>query len=144
MRYFVVCLFIFSLKTTSFSQRIDSCMLVGSFTLSRLDMSQSLDSNSRTFPPMRWTRYEQSGLSDTLTIKDGFAFTRSVNFQNFFNQAMTGQFSVKQDSLLSLAVSKGQLYTMPELKIETLNREELVVIERFKTRWIRRSFRKNG
>jgi hypothetical protein len=143
MRLFIIFVLISFLETTASSQGVDSCLLVGSFTLNSLEMSQELDSSKFVFPAMRWSRYEQNGLSDTLTIKDDFAFSRSLNFQNFFKYAYNGQFSVKQDVFLTLFVLKGQLYTMPILKIESLNREGLVVIERFKTRWIRRSFRKN-
>ena len=143
MRLFIIPIWVLFLETAAFGQSVDSCMLVGSFTLNRLEMSQTLDSNSRVFPPMRWSLYEQSGLSDTLTIKDGFEFARTVNFSNFYIQASTGQFGVKQEGNLSLSILKGQLYTMPSLNIETLNREELVIIERFKTRWIRRVFTKN-
>ena len=93
-------------------------------------------------PTLRWSLYEHN-VADTLIIKDDFGFVRSLNFQSYFNQISTGQFKVKQDSLFTLAITKGQLYTMPILNIETLNRGELVIIERFKTRWMRRTFHKN-
>ena len=142
MRCITLICFTFLLQSTVFGQMVDSCLLVGSFTLDRLEMSQQLDSNSRTIPSMRWSLYEHS-VADTLTIKDDFGFVRSLNFQSYFNQISTGQFKVKQDSLFTLAITKGQLYTMPILNIETLNRGELVIVERFKTRWMRRTFHKN-
>ncbi len=142
MRILILTAITLAVHSTCFSQTIDSCMLVGSFALKKLEMSQQLDSNSLIFPTMRWSLYEQKGLSDTLTIKDGFTFSRSVNCLNFYKQASIGQLMVKQDGILTILVSKGQLYTIPNLKIETLNNDELVVIERFKTRWVRRSFKK--
>ncbi|MBL7815868.1 MAG: hypothetical protein JNL70_12710 [Saprospiraceae bacterium] len=119
-------------------------MLVGAYTLKRLEMSQQIDSNSRVFPTMRWSLYEQSELLDTLMIHDNFEFNRKVNFRQFHNQTSTGQFVVQQDSFLTLSVLKGQLYTIPKLNIETITNDELVIIERFKTRWIRRTFQKTS
>ena len=143
MRYITSILFLFLLVSTTFGQKADSCMLVGSFTLDRVEMSQPLDSNSHVIPQLRWSLYEHS-MEDTLIIKDDFGFVRSLNFRSYFNQVSTGQFQVKQDSLFTLAISKGQLYTMPVLNIETLNQGELVIVEKFKTRWMRRTFRKSG
>lgn len=143
MRYAILICSLFSFKSFGFAQIADSCLLVGSFTLDRVEMSQPLDSNSRVIPTLRWSLYEHS-VADTLTIKDDFKFVRSLNFQSYFNQVLTGQFKIKQDSLFTLAVAKGQLYTMPLLNIESLNQGELVIVERFKTRWMRRTFRKNA
>ena len=68
MRFLALMCFIFFFKISIFGQMADSCLLVGSYTLYKVEMSQSLDSNSRTIPPLRWSRYEQAGLVDTLTI----------------------------------------------------------------------------
>ena len=143
MRFLALMCFIFFFKISIFGQMADSCLLVGSYTLYKVEMSQSLDSNSRTIPPLRWSRYEQAGLVDTLTIGEDFAFTRSINFLNHFDQVLTGQFCVKQDSHFTVLISKGTLYTLPILDIAALNPSELVIIEKFKTRWMRRTFNKN-
>ena len=143
MRFISLMLFIFFLESPIFGQMADSCLLVGTYALERVEMSQSLDSNSRSIPMLRWSLYEQSGLADTLTIGESFEFTRSVNFLNHYGQVLTGQFSVKQDSQFTVLVSTGTLYTLPTLNIEALTQSELVIIEKFKTRWMRRTFRKD-
>ena len=142
MRYFFLSTLLFFSSFPVFAQVSDSCLLVGTFSLDRLEMSQSIDSNSRVIPTIRWSLYEQSGLQDTLTIKDGFEFVRTVNFSNFYTQVSIGKFKVRQDNELLLTVAKGQLYSMPDLQIETLNNAELVIVEKFQTRWIRRKFTK--
>ena len=111
--------------------------------LEKVEMSQSLDSNSRTIPSLRWSLYEQSGLADSLTVGEDFTFTRNVNFLQHFNQVLSGQFNVKQDSQFTVTISNGSLYTLPILDIAALNATQLVIIEKFKTRWMRRTFKKN-
>ncbi len=143
MRFIILILFFFVVHPSIFGQMADSCWLVGSYALRKVEMSQSLDSNSRIIPPLRWSLYEQKGLADTLTIGEGFEFTRCVNFQNYFVQVLTGQFSVKQDSQFTVSISQGTLYTLPILSIAALTPSELVIIEKFKTRWMKRTFKKN-
>lgn len=143
MRFISLMLFIFFVESSIFGQMADSCLLVGTYALERVEMSQSLDSNSRSIPMLRWSLYAQSGLADTLRIGESFEFTRSVNFLNHFVQVLTGQFNVKQDSKFTVFVSSGTLYTLPLLNIETLTQSELVIIEKFKTRWMRRTFKKD-
>ena len=143
MRFISLILFIFFVGSSIFGQMADSCLLVGTYALKKVEMSQSLDSNSHTTPSLRWSIYEQSGLADTLRIGESFKFIRSVNFLNHFEQVLTGQFSVKQDSQFTVFVSSGTLYTLPLLNIETLTQSELVIIEKFKTRWMRRTFKKD-
>jgi hypothetical protein len=143
MRLIGLMLFIFFLESSIFGQMADSCLLVGSYALQRVEMSQALDSNSHSIPMLRWSLYEQSDLADTLRIGENFEFTRSLNFLHHFNQILTGQFSVKQDSQFTIFVSSGTLYTLPLLNIEILTQSELVIIEKFKTRWMRRTFRKD-
>lgn len=143
MRIISLIAFIFFMESSVLGQMADSCLLVGTYALNRVEMSQSLDSNSRTIPTLRWSLYEQSGLADTLRIGESFEFTRSVNFLNHFNQILEGQFSVKQDNKFTVFVSSGTLYTLPLLNIESLTQTELVIIEKFKTRWMRRTFKKD-
>lgn len=143
MRIMCFVVFIFFMESSVFGQMADSCLLVGTYALNRVEMSQSLDSNSRSIPMLRWSLYEQSGLADTLRIGEGFEFTRSVNFLKHFDQVLTGQLTVKQDSQFTVFVSSGSLYTLPLLNIESLSQTELVIIEKFKTRWMRRTFKKN-
>ena len=143
MRIMSLMAFIFIMESSVFGQMADSCLLVGTYALNRVEMSQSIDSNSRTIPTLRWSLYEQSGLSDTLRIGESFEFTRSVNFLKHFDQVLTGQFIVKQDSQFTVFVSSGTLYTLPLLNIESLSQTQLVIIEKFKTRWMRRTFKKN-
>ncbi len=140
MRVIVSLFFIFLFRLSLFGQLPDSCLLVGVYALEKVEMSQSLDSNSRTIPSLRWSLYEQSGLADSLTIGEDFAFSRSVNFLQHFEEVLTGQFSVKQDSQFTVSISKGSLYTLPILDIATLDSSQLVIIEKFKTRWMRRTF----
>ncbi len=144
MRSISLIFFIFFIESSILGQMVDSCLLVGAYALERVEMSQSLDSNSHTIPSLRWSLYEQSGLADTLRIGESFDFTRSVNFLNHFEQVLTGQFSVKQDSQFYVFVSSGTLYTLPLLNIETLTQSQLVIIEKFKTRWMRRTFKKTS
>ncbi len=143
MRFISLILFIFLVESSIFGQMADSCLLVGTYALEKVEMSQSLDSNSRSIPSLRWSLYEQSGLADTLRIGESFEFSRSVNFLHHFDQVLTGHFSVKQDSQFTVLVSSGTLYTLPLLNIEALTQSELVIIEKFKTRWMRRTFRKD-
>ena len=143
MRIIVSLFFIFLFRLSLFGQLPDSCLLVGVYALEKVEMSQSLDSNSRTIPLLRWSLYEQSGLADSLTIGEDFAFTRNVNFLQHFDQVLSGQFNVKQDSQFTVTVSNGNLYTLPVLDIVELNSSQLVIIEKFKTRWMRRTFKKN-
>ena len=114
-------------------------MLVGTFALNHLEMSQEVTEKAQKHQ-IRWSDYENF-LADTLVIKDGFHFHRSLNAQGYFSRVLKGQFSVRQDSSLALQVLNGQLYTMPDLMVEKINTYELVLIEKFKTRWIRRTFR---
>lgn len=143
MRIIVSLFFIFLFRLSLFGQLPDSCLLVGVYALEKVEMSQSLDSNSRTIPLLRWSLYEQSGLADSLTIGEDFAFTRTVNFLQHFDQVLSGQFNVKQDSQFTVTVSNGNLYTLPVLDIVELNSSQLVIIEKFKTRWMRRTLKKN-
>jgi hypothetical protein len=138
----VLFVFTFFLTTTAFGQTGDSCMLVGTFMLNHLEMSQEVTEKAQKHQ-IRWSDYENYSLADTLIIKDGFHFHRSLNASGYFRYVLKGQFTVRQDSTLSLFVKTGQLYTMPDLVVEKINTYELVMIEKFKSRWIRRTFRSN-
>ena len=140
MRVLATLFIIFLFRLSIFGQLPDSCLLVGAYALEKVEMSQSIDSNSRSVPNLRWSLYEQSGLADSLTIGEDFAFTRSINFLQHFDEVLSGQFSVKQDSQFTVFVSKGSLYTLPTLNIDVLDSSQLVIIEKFKTRWMRRTF----
>lgn len=139
MRVILLSVFTLFLTSTGFGQTPDSCMLVGTFALNHLEMSQEVTEKAQKHQ-IRWSDYENF-LADTLVIKDGFHFHRSLNAQGYFSRKLAGQFSVRQDSTLALQVLNGQLYTMPDLMVEKINTYELVLIEKFKTRWIRRTFR---
>lgn len=139
MRVILFSIFSLFLTSTSFGQTLDSCMLVGTFALNHLEMSQEVTEKAQKHQ-IRWSDYENF-LADTLVIKDGFHFHRSLNAQGYFSRVLKGQFSVRQDSSLALQVLNGQLYTMPDLMVEKVNTYELILIEKFKTRWIRRTFR---
>ena len=142
MRIYILAFLGLFLTANISAQTADSCQLVGIYALDHLEMSQEIDSMNRK-PSPRWSLYEQSGLVDSLKIQDGFGFVRSMNFRGHFERVLTGQFKVKQDSILALNIVKGQLYTMPNLLVERVNLYELVIIEKFKSRWIRRSYRSN-
>ena len=138
MRFIFLC-FLTLLMSPLFGQIVEKNPIIGAFVLDKLEFSQTLDSNRLETPPLHWSLYTERGLSDSLIINDSLEFRRLLNFQNHFEKTLVGRLETRHDTLF---VAKGWLFSQDNLTIEKADKTELILVEIFKTRQIRRTFRR--
>jgi hypothetical protein len=132
-------LFLILISTTTYSQILDKNLLIGRFVLDKLEISQQFDSNRIKLPPLSWSLYTQPGFNDSLYILENFAFKRSMNFQNTIKQTFQGALILQSDTL---RIAEGYLFSENKLKIEFLDHQKMILIERFPMRCVRRTFKR--
>jgi hypothetical protein len=138
MRYSFTLLLLFY-YSHAFNQILDKNLLIGRYVLDKLEISQQFDSTKAKLPPLSWSAYMQQGYSDSLYILDNFTFKRCMNFQNMIKQTFKGAVNIVSDTL---RIAEGILFSEQFLKIEYLDRQRMVLIERFPVRCVRRTFRR--
>jgi hypothetical protein len=126
---------------TCFSQNFQQNLLIGQFVLDKLEISESFDSNLVRLPPLRWANYTLNPFQDSISITDStsLCFTRVMSFPNSIEQMLEGQLQMSNDSL---KITDGFLFSEPMVFIQKLDKEQLILLERFKMRCVRRTFRR--
>jgi hypothetical protein len=125
--------------TSCNAQSLNQSLLVGNFSLVKLELSQQYDSNLVKLPPLVWTLYNNYDLSESLSINDYYNFKRSVVFKVGMDRIIEGSLAISQDTI---RIYKGTLFTADKLWVEKINQDELVLIEKHKMRQVRRTFRR--
>jgi hypothetical protein len=128
-----------TLSTATNAQSLNQSLLVGNFSLVKLELSQQYDSNLVKIPPLVWTLYNNYDLSESLYINNYYNFKRSVVFKVGMDRVIEGSLAISQDTI---RIYKGTLFTSDKLWVEKMNQEELVLIEKHKMRQVRRTFRR--
>jgi hypothetical protein len=121
------------------AQSLNQSLLVGNFSLVKLELSQQYDSNLVKIPPLVWTLYDNYDLSESLSINNYYNFKRSVVFKVGMDRVIEGSLAISQDTI---RIYKGTLFTADKLLVEKMNQNELVLIEKHKMRQVRRTFRR--
>ena len=125
--------------TATNAQSLNQSLLVGNFSLVKLELSQQYDSNLVKIPPLVWTLYDTYDLSESLSINNYYNFKRSVVFKVGMDRVIEGSLAISQDTI---RIYKGILFTADKLLVEKMNQNELILIEKHKMRQVRRTFRR--
>jgi hypothetical protein len=118
---------------------LNNALIIGQFALEKLEISQEFDSNLVRRPPLKWSLYTAQGLSNKLIINEKMEFNNELSFQGFIQNSHGGQLNMSNDTLY---IRQGFLFTQDSLTIEQLTADRLVLIEAFKMRCVRRTFRR--
>jgi hypothetical protein len=128
-----------SVSTSVEAQSLNQSLLIGNFSLEKIELSQQYDSNLVKIPLPVWTDFNMADLSEYLYINDYFNFKRSIYFRLGIDQSVEGNLSIDKNTL---KINKGKLYTVDSFIIEKINATELILIERHKMRQVRRTFKR--
>ncbi len=136
---FILC----SFYTFSFAQILDKPSLEGQFILEKIELSQQFDSNTVWIPTPIWSVVSNNTFSDTLTTtakNDSFQIRRSLDWGIGVRQKfeLFGALSGNQ-----IITTRGFIFSPTTLLfIENVSDNQLVLIERYKMRQVRRTFRR--
>ncbi|NJN34328.1 MAG: hypothetical protein HC817_08830 [Saprospiraceae bacterium] len=136
---FILC----SYCTFGFAQIVDKSLIEGQFVLEKIEISQQFDSNAVWISTPIWSVVTNNTFSDTLTTvakNDSLHISRSLDWGIGVHQkfALFGVLSGNQ-----VIVARGFIFSPSTLLfIENVSDSQFVLIERYKMRQVRRTFRR--